>query len=425
MGEAQNNTGGHPGVLALRAQKIGAWLRETPGLRQDQHTVTFSDMLAARQRFERFAPVLKTLFQADGWDGRVNSPLMEHRAPVDRLGTFLLKADHMLPMTGSVKARGGVYELLCHIESIALDHGLIRDGEALAPLLTQPAKTIFAQHRVLVASTGNLGFSIGLVARAFGLQAEIHMSHDAKTWKKERLRTIGAKVVEHPCDYERAVAKARDVAAGDRCYFIDDERSLDLFVGYTTAALELRDQLATRGILISADRPLVVYLPCGVGGAPGGITWGLRALFGDNVVPVFVEPIASACVFVSMAVGDAKALSVYDVGLSNNTIADGLAVPKASQLVLDLVGSDIDAVMALPDQDMTGWVRRAWQQSALRLEPSAASSLAAVKPFMDALGNGPLFGRGVTKQSILNGVHVAWTTGGSLLPDQEFERLVA
>ena len=112
-------------------------------------------------------------------------------------------------MTGSVKARGGVYELLCRIEAVALMEGLVKRGEPLTPLLTPAAVALFSKHRIVVASTGNLGFSIGLVARAFGLEAEVHMSHDAKTWKKERLRRTGANVIEHPCDYTETVARAR------------------------------------------------------------------------------------------------------------------------------------------------------------------------------------------------------------------------
>jgi len=42
-------------------------------------------------------------------------------------------------------------------------------------------------------------------------------------------------------------------------------------INLSTAAAELAEQLNQRGLKISTDTPLVVYLPCGVGGAPGGI----------------------------------------------------------------------------------------------------------------------------------------------------------
>ena len=316
----------------------------------------------------------------------------------------------MLPMTGSVKARGGVHELLTAIEDFAVKEQLYgAPGDAIA-LLEPRARTALSCLRVIVASTGNLGFSVGLVARVFGITVEIHMSSDAKTWKKDRLRSLGATVVEHQADYAGAVAAARDGARASGAYFIDDERSRRLFAGYAGAGRELALQLAQAQLRIGPERPLVVYLPCGVGGAPGGITAGLLHEFGDNVVSVFVEPIASACMLVALATG--RRCSVYDFGLTNQTVADGLAVPTASDLVLELIGRRIDAVVALPDAVLLEGVRRAWREANLRLEPSAAAGLMAIEPFLAA--------RKSRGDPIADAVHVVWTTGGSLLPDNEF-----
>jgi D-serine dehydratase len=372
--------------------------------------------MEAEQRLSRFRPVLAGLFPAADWDGRIRSALLEYPQQAD-LPALLVKADHDLPMTGSVKARGGVYELLCRVEAVALLEGLVQPGEPLTPLLTPAAKTLFAKHRIVVASTGNLGFSIGLVARAFGLEAEVHMSHDAKTWKKERLRRTGANVIEHPCDYTETVARARDSASASGSYFIDDESSRLLFVGYTTAAAELAGQLAERSLKVGTDTPLVVYLPCGVGGAPGGITAGLKTIYGDDARCVFVEPVASACVLAALCVGDGSPVSVYDIGLDNDTIADGLAVPVASKLVMSSVGASIDAAVAVTDAAMLEWVRRAWNEAGLRLEPSAASGFAAVALFLEATRN--------AEAALAPGaIHVVWTTGGSQLPEDQFTALL-
>jgi D-serine dehydratase len=334
------------------------------------------------------------------------------------LPPFLVKADHALPMTGSVKARGGVYELLCRVEALGLMEGVIRPGEALTPLASEAARLRLSKHRIVVASTGNLGFSIGIVARAFGVEAEVHMSHDAKAWKKDRLRVIGATVVEHLCDYTETVARARAAATDTGSYFVDDESSRLLFVGYATAATELAEQLAQRRIEIGPGAPLVVYLPCGVGGAPGGITAGLKTIYGNNAICVFVEPVASACVLAALAVGKGSPISVYDIGLNNETIADGLAVPVASGLVMDSIGASIDAAVAVTDAAMLEWVRRSWAEARLRLEPSAASGFAAMPLFLAAA-------RAANAAPPANAVHVVWTTGGSLLPEDQFAAVLA
>jgi D-serine dehydratase len=405
-----------PTVARLRAGLPAVWLRPQDAASINQTPIKPEEISEAQQRLNRFRPVLAALFPASGWDGRIRSALLEY-PPQEGLPSLRVKADHDLPMTGSVKARGGVYELLCRIETIALTQGIVQPGEALTALLDPGVRLLFSRHRIAVASTGNLGFSIGLVARAFGLAAEIHMSHDARSWKKERLRRIGASVIEHPCDYTQTVARARAAASAAGSYFIDDETSRLLFVGYTAAASELAEQLRERQLEIGAAAPLVVYLPCGVGGAPGGITAGLKAIYGEAVRCVFVEPIASACVLAALAVGNGSPISVYEIGLDNVTIADGLAVPVASKLVMSSVGASIDAVVAVTDESMLDWVRRAWHESRLRLEPSAASGFAALPLLLEAAHNA---GAPVPPDA----VHVVWATGGSHLPEEQFTALL-
>jgi D-serine dehydratase len=404
-------------IAQLLAGRPATWLRPSAGQPVNKTPITAAEILDAELRLSRFRPVLAALFPAAAWDGRVCSPLIDYPQQ-DGLPPFLVKADHALPMTGSVKARGGVYELLCRVEALGLMEGVIRPGEALSPLASEAARSLLSKHRIVVASTGNLGFSIGVVARAFGVKAEVHMSHDAKAWKKDRLRIIGANVVEHLCDYTETVARARAAATDTGSYFVDDEKSRLLFVGYATAATELAEQLTQRRIEIGPGAPLVVYLPCGVGGAPGGITAGLKTIYGNNAICVFVEPVASACVFAALAVGKGWPISVYDIGLNNETIADGLAVPVASGLVMDSIGASIDAAVAVTDAAMLEWVRRSWAEARLRLEPSAASGFAAISLFLAAA-------RAANAAPAANAVHVVWTTGGSLLPEDQFAALLA
>src|SRR5690625_6112654 len=79
-------------------------------------------------------------------------------------------------------------------------------------------------------------------------------------------------------------------------YFIDDEDSELLFLGYSTAALRLKTQLDEQGIRVDNEHPLMMYLPCGVGGSPGGIMFGMKQIFGDAVHCLFVKPTHSPAV---------------------------------------------------------------------------------------------------------------------------------
>lgn len=368
-----------------------------------------ADIAAAIARWQRFAPLLARCFpDSVAADGRIDSPLLRQHG---QDGEVLVKADHALPVTACIKARGGVYEVLCQAEALALAAGLLPADTGYEVLAGEAVRALFARHTILVGSTGNLGYSVGVMARALGLQVAVHMSSDAKVWKKDRLRALGAHVVEHAGDYATAVASARALAAADPAsYFIDDESSLLLFFGYAAAARDLQAQLDAAGQHPTPARPLRVFLPCGVGGAPGGVAFGLKCLYGDAVQIVFVEPVASPCFLLRLASGDDR-LSVYDIGLDNRTLADGLAVPRASATVAGIVQGLVDAVVTVSDDSLQDEVRRQWHQHGLRLEPSAAAGFVAH--------------RLAATEWAQDVIPVVWTTGGNGLPDEVFLPLVA
>ncbi|WP_406872694.1 D-serine ammonia-lyase [Aminobacter sp. P9b] len=381
--------------------------------------INITDIRAAQARWIRFQPLIARLFpQTVATNGRIDSDLIEisdipslfPNAAVE--SRIFVKTDHDLPITGTIKARGGIYEVLTIAEKLALSTGLISSPEDTLALDSPKAAEKFSRFKIIVGSTGNLGFSVGAIARSLGFKAEVHMSKDAKSWKKDRLRRIGVSIVEHPGSYTSAVAAARASAELDQSsFFIDDENSRALFLGYSTAAFDLVRQLKSADVAINADTPANVYLPCGVGGAPGGITFGLKALLGDAVRCYFIEPVNAPCMLVQLASGSDIAIALEDLGLNGETIADGLAVTSASMLVARLMDRLVDGCLTCTDADMVAWVQRLWEQEGLRLEPSAAAPFCGLSQLL-AAGSGS------------NAVHVLWTTGGSHLPDEEFLPLI-
>lgn len=377
---------------------------------------TLKDMLDAEARLARFAPLLAQLFdEAAEQFGIIESRLLDVPKLAGRLcpgARILLKADHDLPVAGSVKARGGIYNVLCFAESLCLKQGLLQPGDNYRKLADPEIRSLFGRYTVSVGSTGNLGLSIGTIAAALGFRARVHMSADAKEWKKQLLRSRGVEVIEYGGDYSTAVAQGRREAEQDPySYFVDDENSPELFLGYAVAAFRLRDQLRLRGIFPTPDRPLFVYLPCGVGGAPGGICFGLKMLFGKAVHCFFAEPVQSPCMTLGLISGKHDGISVYDIGLTNRTLADGLAVGRPSAFVGKIVRNLVSGCLTVRDETLVEYQQLTRETEQLKIEPSAAAGFAGPA---EVLASDYCRTNGLDPKQVL---HLLWTTGGRYLPE--------
>ncbi|MGY3299541.1 D-serine dehydratase [Pseudomonas sp. TE6288] len=415
----------------LRSRQPMLWVNPTLGRAGSSDMQEDQQIEDARLRLARCAPLLAKLFpELEPCNGVVESelqpagPLQQAVFADDTVaGHWFIKRDDQLPVAGSIKARGGFHEVLAFAEKVALENGLLRDSDDRSAMASQKARELFSRYAVAVGSTGNLGLSIGVMAAALGFDTVVHMSADAKQWKKDRLRNRGVRVVEHAGDYAQAVAAGR--AQSDQSplsHFVDDERSPLLFYGYAAAAEHLAKQLAEHGRRVEVQSPLFVYIPCGVGGAPGGIAYGLKLIFGDHVHCFFAEPVASPCVLVQMAAGCEEPVSVYDVGLDNQTEADGLAVGLASEFVCPLMVDRLSGVYTVADDQLYLNMLSLRDAMGVEIEPSSAAAIDGPGWLVKSV-EGQAYVEALSL-NLQNATHVIWATGGSLVPRQELNRFI-
>lgn len=399
--------------------------------------LTMSDIDSAEARLRRFAPFIKMLFPETIEDkGIIESPLVEVPGLLKALnndkfganirGRLYIKLDSELPVAGSVKARGGIYEVLKHTEELAVKSGVIDSYEDDYCKLASPAgKAFFATQKLQTGSTGNLGLSIGIAGAAIGYNTIIHMSSDAAPWKKELLRSRGATVVEYSGDYTEAVANGRAESANDpNSYFIDDEKSTDLFLGYAVAAKRLKKQLRQQGITVDKEHPLFVYIPCGVGGAPGGITFGLRQFLGDHVHCFFVEPTQAPCMLLGMVTGLYNNISVKDVGLSGKTCADGLAVGRPSAFVGDFIKPFLSGIITVKDKRLYEYMRVLWNTEKIFIEPSSCAAIHGPYTWNHSSEMADYLYDNHLNRNMDNATHIIWATGGSLVPEEIRQKML-
>ncbi len=424
----------HPVVYDLREEKEILWINpDQVPFKQAQLGLTMADIDDAEQRLQRFAPLIMKHFpETIPAQGIIESPLVripdmqrvlqeKERMQID--GTLLLKQDSDLAIAGSVKARGGIYEVLKHTEDLALQHGLlceqdVHNGNTQAYAALADCKAFFHQYTVQVGSTGNLGLSIGVMSAAIGYQTVVHMSADARQWKKDLLRQYGVTVKEYESDYSNAVKQGRALSdANPNSYFVDDENSKNLFLGYAVAAKRLKKQLEAMELVPGEQHPLFVYLPCGVGGAPGGITFGLKQVFGDAVHCFFVEPTQAPCMLLGMATGLNNEICVKDIGLTGLTHADGLAVGRPSGFVGSVMKPLLSGVCTVADYRLYDYMRELNDTENIFIEPSSCAAFAGLRYFSQ-----PAMKKYLEKHNLVEqmpqAIHIAWATGGRLVPEK-------
>lgn len=167
----------HPDIKDFLDLKPTLWLN--PGaLANDQiwqhERFTIEDIEAANADLHRYAPLLEKVFpETIETHGIIESPL----ALADKMGQvlaekenfsghLLVKLDSELSVAGSIKARGGMYEVLKFAEKLALENGIIADKDDDYTKLARPPASFSASTRFRWARPGTSACRSGLRLRA-------------------------------------------------------------------------------------------------------------------------------------------------------------------------------------------------------------------------------------------------------------------
>ena len=432
--DAQKYIEASPVIRRIASKEETAWINPylLPFAVTDgtcQLVVSDGDIEDAEKRLARFASFIKKCFpETQETDGLIESPLARIPSMQKKLeetygckipGQLLLKMDSHLAIAGSIKARGGIYEVLKHAEDLALEAGKLQVDQDYAKLANPEMKEFFGQYTVQVGSTGNLGLSIGIMSAALGFKVKVHMSADAKQWKKDLLRSKGVEVIEYADDYSKAVAEGRKNSDLDpMSYFVDDEKSVNLFLGYADAAKRLKKQLDEMKIVVDEKHPLIVYIPAGVGGAPGGVAYGLKRIFKDNVHCFFTEPVMCPSVLLGVATQEFENANVHEFGISGMTEADGLACASPSGFVTRIMTNLLSGEFTVTDGKLYDYLRLLYSSEEIQIEPSSCAAFSGPCGLLQYEDSRAYCqSHGLDEETLKDSVQIAWATGGRLVPD--------
>ena len=238
--------------------------------------------------------------------------------------------------------------------------GSFKPRGALNRVLAAAERGEIGPAGVFAASGGNAGLAFAYAARIAGTTARIYVPTTAPHFKVEKLRALGAEVVQVGDRYQAAyTAMLADAeTAGALVGHAYDQP--EVCAGQGTVALELLDQL---------DGAVDVVLVA-VGG--GGLMAGIAAALDGAAHVVAVEPESCATLHAALVAGAPVDVPVGGVA------ADSLGATRVGDIAWAVaVRAGVESV-TVTDDDIARARRRLWDDHRLVVEHGAASAMAAL-----------------------------------------------
>lgn len=285
-------------------------------------SVTFADVMSASKRLRGVAH---------------RTPVLTSRTLDERTGSrVFLKCENFQRM-GAFKFRGAYNRL------VQLDDAQRKGG-------------------VVAFSSGNHAQGVALAAQLLGISATIVMPSDAPPAKVAATRGYGAEVVFYDRRTADREAIARELCERTGATLVPPYDDDHIIAGQGTAALELLEEIGALDVLV---------VPVGGGGLLAGTLLAAQGV--DPKIAVYgVEPEAGNDYQRSLAAGERITIDVPQ------TIADGQQTQAPGVLTFPVAQRYAKGVVTVSDAEIEDAMRFAFERMKIVLEPSGASSLAAV-----------------------------------------------
>jgi len=185
---------------------------------------------------------------------------------------------------------------------------------------------IGADRPIACVSAGNFGQGVAYAARALAIPAVVFASRRANRAKIERMRALGAQVMEVGDDFDAARAASEAYAADHPVELLVDGDDPRISTGAATLALEVTDAVAADDL----PAPSAAFTPVGNGALINGVGAWLRGTLPECRV-VGIQAEAAPAMTLSFNAGraiDTEAAATYADG-----IATRVAIPRAVELM--------------------------------------------------------------------------------------------
>ena len=264
-------------------------------------------------------------------------PTRTVRAPtLSRNGaSAYLKLETELP-TGAFKVRGALYALALKLKKEQI-------------------------VEVTAHSTGNHGAAVAYAAKLLQIPATIFLPASPNPVKREKIRNLGARVVEKGADSTGALQEALEYSQRPGVYFLNDATDPDLPAGPATIALEIAEQVP------DVD---TIYVPVGDTALIRSVAAAMKQLR-SNVKIIGVQAERAPSYYLSWKAGKVIATDTCD------TCADGLATRSPDAENVRVIRELVDDVLLVSEVQLVDAVHHLYHRERVLAEPAGAASTAA------------------------------------------------
>lgn len=135
---------------------------------------------------------------------------------------------------------------------------------------------------------------------------------------------------------------------------------------------------------------------------------------------LFAEPTHSPCMLIGMMTSLHDKVSVQDFDIDNKTAADGLAVGRPSGFVGKILENLLSGVYSVTDENLFIMLSDLADLEEIYLEPSALAGVNGIVHMHSEEAKGYIEKNNLADKMKAS-VHIAWATGGSMVPEAEMK----
>jgi threonine dehydratase len=212
------------------------------------------------------------------------------------------------------------------------------------------------------ASAGNFGQAMAYSCKKRKLQLTVYASKNANPFKLDRMKSLGATIVQFGEDFDCAKLEAKRISKELNATFIEDSQNIESLEGAATIGLEL---------LKFPAKIDIVLIALGNGALFNGIARVIKYYSPKTKIIAIQAEGASAMV-------DSWRTSSIVNYETSNTIADGIAVRlPIPQALKDMTGL-VDEALLVNDNSIINGMKLIHQHLGIVSEPSGAVGIAAI-----------------------------------------------